>query len=243
MGVFFSNTMKFVIDTSVVEKFPEVKIGLLVVRGLDNSGEHKEVLAHVRTIEQGVRGTLDVQTLADHPKIQDWRAAYSAFGAKPKTYKNSVEALLRRVLKGDTLPDINTVVNVYNSMSIKHILPAGGDDMDNIEGDLRLTIAAGGEPFTMLGSQEQEQVESGEVIYRDDTGVLCRRWNWRECDKTKMTAETKNVCLVLEGLQSTTQEELSLALEELKGLITTYCGGNAKTFILDKNTNEVKLDE
>ncbi|MBC8495606.1 hypothetical protein H8D36_05615 [archaeon] len=233
--------MQFVIDNSILAKFPEVKIGVLVAKNIDNSGSDAKLTSELRSVEEDVRSKLDVQTLVDNSKISDWRKAYSAFGSKPKTYKNSVEALIRRVLKGDELPDINKIVNIYNLISLKHILPAGGDDIDKVDGDVTLTIAKGGENFTLLGSLQEEVADEGEVIYQDNKEVLCRRWNWRECDKTKMTVETKNVCIVLEALESTTKEELSVALEELKEKVETFCKGETETFFLDKEKNKINF--
>jgi len=227
--------MRFSIAQEVLEKFPEVKIALVVAKGIDNAKVSDELLSELRSVENEIKQKLKLETLTTHPKIVDWRNAYSFFGAKPKTFKNSVESLLRRVLKHGELPTINAIVNTYNMMSIKHILPAGGDDLDKVDGNITLTIAKGGEPFTLLGGASTEQAEKGEVIYRDDKEVVCRRWNWRECDKTKMTEETKNVCLVIESLQSTTKEELLIAMNELKEKVMEYVGGEITTHVLDKN--------
>jgi len=225
--------MKLTIDKSVLEMFPALKIGVLVAKNIDNSKENKELQQETRDIELHVRNNFELQTLVDFLPVKDWRDAYSKFGAKPKTFKNSIETLMRRVLKGDNLPDINTVVNLYNMISIKHILPAGGDDIDKLDGDITLTIAKGGESFTLLGSRKQETAERGEVIYRDDKEVLCRRWNWRECDKTKMIPETKNVMIVLEVLASVSKEKLEQALQELKEKAKKYLSAECETFILD----------
>lgn len=141
----------------------------------------------------------------------------------------------------EVLPDINNLVNIYNSISIKHILPAGGDDLDKVDGNITLTIARGNEPFTLLGSGKKQSAEAGEVIYRDSKEVLCRRWNWRESDKTKMTENTKTVIVVLEGLKSTSKEQMEKALGDLKQNVIRYCGGKAKTTILDKNFKTIDL--
>jgi len=233
--------MQFKIDQSILDKFSDVKLGLLVAKGIDNTGRNKQAIAKQQETEKEVRTKLEIETLADHPKIKDWRDAYSTFGAKPKTYKNSVEALLRRVLKGDSLPIINNLVTTYNTISIKHMLPAGGDDLDKINGDICLTIAQGSEQFTMLGGKESETVEAGEVIYRDDKEVLCRRWNWRECDKSKMAETTKNVCIVLEGLSNTSEKELKIALEELQQDVQKVCGGKSEMYVLNKENSFVEF--
>src|SRR3989344_2939818 len=77
--------------------------------------------------------------------------------------------------------------NIYNYISIKHVIPVGGDDLDKIDGDLELTFAKGNEKFVQLNSSEIDHPKKEEVIYKDDKEVTCRRWNWRECDKSKMT--------------------------------------------------------
>ncbi len=230
--------MNLKIDSSIIEKFPELKIGVLIAKNINNSISNDELKQEMRNIESHIKGNFELQTLVDLPFIKDWRNAYSSFGAKPKTFKNSVESLLRRILKGDDLPDINTVVNLYNLISVKYVVPAGGDDIDKVDGDIVLTIAKGCEQFTLLGSMKKEVAESGEVIYRDNKEILCRRWNWSECDKTKMTPETKNVIIVLEALASITKERLKQALQELKEKAEKYLSANCEIAILDSSSLE-----
>jgi lysyl-tRNA synthetase class 2 len=225
--------MDFRIGAGIFDAFPEAKIGVLVVKGLDNSDGSAAIAGFLRVAEETARKGLSVEALAAHPRIDDWRRAYRKFGSDPKTYKNSLEALLRRVLKGGTLPSINPLVDAYNAVSIKHLFPAGGSDLDLVEGDITLTFANGGEQFVPLGNANAESVLPGEVVYKDDASVLCRRWNWRESEKSKMTDATRNVCLVLEGLESSTRRELSYALAELASLLCANCGGTARASVLD----------
>ena len=117
--------------------------------------------------------------LAKHPLLSPWRAAYSEFGAKPSKYNSSVEALTRRILKGQKIPRVNKAVDIYNYLSLKQLIPMGADDLDKVDGDISLTIADGAEIFIPLNSEEVEHPEKGEVIYKDHRNVLCRRWNWR----------------------------------------------------------------
>ena len=79
------------------------------------------------------------------------------------------------------------------------------------------------------------------MVYRDDTDVLCRRWNWRECDKSKMTEISKNLCLVVEGLPPFTADEVQRISEELAGAIETQCGGRAAVCVLDRGAPTVEL--
>jgi len=233
--------MKFKIDTRIFEKFPGLKIGVVTARNIDNHGFNDEIMQLIREKEREIRENYDTETLSQHPRIHSWRGAYSSFGAKPKKYKSSVESLYRMILKELDLRHINNIVDLYNYISIKCMIPAGGDDMAKVDGDITLKFAVGDEPFTALNSKEKETAKEGEVVYTDSKEVLCRRWNWRECDKTKMTEETKDVILVVEALPPVTKEELDEVEEDLSQLITKYCGGEIRTAILDDGKREIEI--
>lgn len=127
-----------------------------------------------------------LQRTADHPHLAAWRAAFRAFGAKPSKYPSSAAALAGRVLKGESLPRINLLVDLYNAVSVRHMIPVGGEDAEQLEGTLRLAVASGDEQFDPPGDgTDVETVSPGEIVWRDDRGVTCRRWNWRQGRRTK----------------------------------------------------------
>jgi DNA/RNA-binding domain of Phe-tRNA-synthetase-like protein len=150
-------------------------------------------------------------------KIDAWKEAYRAFGAKPQRTRPSVDALTRRL----PLPEINQVVDAYNAVSVKHALPIGGEDLDRYAGPARLIRAVGDE----ASEEALGQPEPGEVIWRDDVGVTCRRWNWRQVVRTRLTEETTNAIFLLERLEPMTLEELKEAGEELADLLAELSPG------------------
>jgi len=232
---------KFVITKEVFEKFPELNIGLVVARGIDNTGEEKEVLDLISKQETEIKSKYNLETLPEDPIIDAWRKAYSSFGAKPKKYKSSVENLYRMILEDIQLRHINKIVDIYNYVSIKNMIPVGGDDIDKIDGDITLKIATGEEKFVQLNSDEVQNPKPDEVVYADDKEILCRRWNWRECDKSKMTTNTQNVALVVEGLPPTTKDEVEKVISELNGLVKKYCRGEISTYILSSNNPQESI--
>ena len=145
---------------------------------------------------------LDGRAPHEDPHMVAWRAAYTAFGAKPSRTRNSAEALAKRALADGGLPRINALVDVYNAISVAHLIPVGGEDLDHIKGGMRLVRAAGGEDFvTMAGGERAvEHPEPGEVVWRDDEGVTCRRWNWRQGPRTRLTEASVNAIFLLEGM-------------------------------------------
>lgn len=234
--------MQFKIKKEIFEKYPKLVIGVVVAQGINNEGESQEVLNLTRTREKEIKENFETETLSKTPKIASWRAAFFAFGAKPKEYKCSVENLYRMIIKGIELRHINKIVDVYNYISIKHMVPVGGDDIDKVEGDIVLRLADGTETFKALNSEEIKNPKPGEVIYCDEKEVLCRRWNWRECDKSKMTETTKNVILVVEGLPPVNHTAVQEIIDELAELIKKYCDGDIAKNILDISCQEIEIN-
>lgn len=233
--------MKFKIESDIFERFPGLNIGIVIARQINNQGRNDELMDLIREKEKEILAEYDTETLSQYPRIESWRKAYSSFGAKPKKYKSSVESLYRMILNGTNLRHISKIVDIYNHVSIKYMIPVGGDDLAKVDGDIRLKFARGDEIFISLNSQEEQSAKPGEVVYVDEGEVLCRRWNWRECDKTKMTEATKDVVLVSEGLPPFTQGEIQEIVEDLSSMVKDYCGGETETAILNQTRRELEI--
>ncbi len=232
------------VDESLFSLFPEAVIGVLVVRGTDNNGSAPEVRALLDEALESVLESIGTIPLVQHPRIATWREAYRAFGAKPKKYPSSIEALSRRALKGQSLPSINSLVDLYNAVSLRHLVPMGGEDLDAVQGDLVLSRASEDEKAVLLlGDREEKVPTPGEVIYRDGGGAVCRRWNWREADRTKLTEQTRSALLVAEGLPPILTGDIEAALSDLETLIQKFCGGRTRIEILTQSRPQVLLKE
>ncbi|UED87748.1 B3/B4 domain-containing protein [Streptomyces profundus] len=136
----------------------------------------------------------------EHPHLVAWHEAFRAAGAKPKRTRPSADALLRRLATG--LPRVNRLTDIYNAISIAHVVPLGGEDLDHYRGAPRLERATGEETFdtTAGGASVVESPDPGEVVWRDGLGVTCRRWNWRQCRRTQLTDTTARALFVLDAL-------------------------------------------
>jgi len=227
----------------VFQLFPDTVLGVVIAHDIDNTVENGALLEGLRREEERVRERLGGVQVVEHPHIATWREAYRRFGAKPKDHPSSIENLVRRALKGQPLPSINPLVDLYNTVSLRHLVPVGGEDLDRVEGDVLLAIATADEPpVLLLGEAEPRPPKPGEVIYKDGAGAICRRWNWKEADRTKLTPATRNAVLVIEGLPPVGRDLVQRAAEELAGLIRACCGGRVATSLLDRDRPRVSLD-
>lgn len=233
---------KLRVADSIFDSFPGAILGILIARNINNTGERSEVISALRQEEAKTMERFAGVAVSEHPQILPWREAYRKFGAKPKDYPSSVENLIKRVSKGYSVPHINMLVDLYNTISLRHIVPAGGEDLDKIDGDIELIFASDHEaPVRLLGEPEERSPKPGEVIYKDSAGAICRRWNWKEADRTKFTETTKNAVLVIEGLPPVYRIQIEHIIQELAALILEYCGGNVTNGIIDKDNGEYEF--
>ncbi|MER7212233.1 phenylalanine--tRNA ligase beta subunit-related protein [Streptosporangium sp. NPDC000239] len=204
------------VDPAVSALRPDFAVLAMAVYGLRNGPTDDRSRAWLATAAQEA-------VSADDPKVEAWREAYRAFGAKPQRTRPSVDALVRRM----PLPEINLVVDAYNTVSVRHGLPIGGEDLGRYAGAARLVRAVGDEPFEVIDKGETviDTPEIGEVVWRDDLGVTCRRWNWRQCVRTRITEETTDALFLLERLAPMSLDELHAAGEELKALLEAVTPG------------------
>jgi len=233
--------MKDIVSREVLAKFPDYVRGVVIAKGVDNSGEKQKLAELLRKAVENAVKDESLMEIKNHPRIAPWRQAYLDFGTNPNKFYCSIESLGRRARRGDQLPYINTLVALFNYFSLKHMVPSGGDDLDMAEGDLCLTLAKGSEPFTPLGAEVVEYPAPGEVIYVDNSKVMCRRWNWRQGDQTKLTPATTSVAINVDCLPPVSKDEAKAITGELADLVREFCGGEVSYFLLDATRNEAGI--
>ncbi|MGW1257192.1 B3/B4 domain-containing protein [Streptomyces sp. NPDC002513] len=170
---------------------------------------------------------LDGRAPHEDPHMAAWRTLYTAFGAKPSRTRNSAEALARRALSDAGLPRINVLVDVYNAISVAHLIPVGGEDLALVQGAMRLVRAMGDEEFVTVAGGEGavEHPEAGEVVWCDEAGVTCRRWNWRQGPRTRLTEESTSAVFLLESLAPMPVADVERAGAELAELLEKFSPG------------------
>lgn len=204
------------VDPAVFALRPDYRALLLAVDDLDTSAPGDEASnALLVEAESAARAALKGRPVEEVEQVASWREAYRAFGAKPQRTRNSLEALLRRAESG--LPRVNRLTDIYNAVSVIHQIPLGGEDLMAYGGSPRLIRAGGAEQFdtTADGTEIVEHPEPGEVVWCDDAGVTCRRWNWRQGRRTQLTEATTAALFILDALDPLTDEQVHAAVADL----------------------------
>ena len=211
--------MNFYIETDLLRQYPDIKVGVCIVRGSSNSGNHIDMQKTIDYTCQKVKKKHNEKTIAKIPKIFDWKQFYRSCGDGPAL--SPIEGLIRHLSQGRGLPIINPIVDIYNLVSIKHLLPIHGNDLASIKGPIRLTTT-----------------KEGEIVYRDDIEVLSNKWNCHTASHT-ITKKSQDCLLLIEGLEHTYPIEIIRALRELQDLIEQYCEGQIELHYLDKNISTI----
>jgi len=220
---------KFIADPSFWALFPDAAIGVLSVSGICETarlspGQAAEVAAILKNANAAALEGLDPDIpLSQNRTVAVWREAYQKFPTK-KGARCSIEALLKRVSKGEPVGSIAPTVDITNAISLKYALPIGAEDMDAFDGDLHLGTVAGGEDFLPIGADEPDPPRPGELAYYDAAGVVCRCWNWRDGRRTAVKDATTSEFIAIECVDPDRLEELNAALDELAELLERYTG-------------------
>jgi DNA/RNA-binding domain of Phe-tRNA-synthetase-like protein len=203
------------VDAAVFALRPDYRALLVAVDGIVPGPSDQGSDALLQAAEAAAREALGGGPAEQLPHVVAWREAYRAFGAKPKRTRNSLEALLRRAASG--LPRVNRLTDLYNAVSVLYQIPVGGEDLTRYTGAPRLKRADGDEPFdtTADGVAVIEHPDPGEVVWCDDAGVTCRRWNWRQARRTQLREGTSTALFILDALDPVTGEELHAAAADL----------------------------
>jgi len=233
--------MRFSIQKELFDILPNLTIGMVVAMGVDNTHPSKEIDELLSQSIEEMKKNFIGDKAQEHPRIKPWRTAFSKLGISGSKFPNSIESMARRVLKGDPFPTINPLVDLYNSVSLKYLVPMGGHDLDTLEGDVHLRFAEGWEPFTPMGGGETMTVPKGELVYRDDREVLTRNWVWRQCEKDKATKKTKNIFIPIDVLGEVGRERANEIIQELSHLIPKYLGGTIFSAVLNINNPSIEF--
>jgi DNA/RNA-binding domain of Phe-tRNA-synthetase-like protein len=223
--------MLFTVDPEIFERFPGMRIPVAVATGMRNSTESPGVAELWRAVWSDAAAARAYGNAQSHPRIVPWRERFRAMGVSGKEFPSSAEALLRRALKGGEPFAINPLVDFYNTISLRHVCPAGGFDIGEIAG-LQLRLTRDGDTFHGLDAAEPLSLPPGEIAYTDGQTVLTRHFVWRQAREALVTPATRDVILLSEVLGEVGAETAQAVLDDFRDGLATHFGAEARTFFV-----------
>ena len=231
----------YTIEDDIFKQFPGYCRGVVLAFDVKNSMSPPGLTESLREAEAELRKHVNMDEIATHPRLASWREAYRSFGAKPTNFRSSIEAMVRRVVNNNELPSINTIVDIGNIISLRHLVTVGGHAIDVVTQDIELKKATGEEEFVPFGSDKMEHPLPGEIIFTEGNTVLTRRWSWRQANHTLTLESTTAVEMNVDGLPPVTMTEVEGICQEVIAMIERFCGGKLRYEILSEDNTKIEL--
>jgi DNA/RNA-binding domain of Phe-tRNA-synthetase-like protein len=198
--------------------FPDLVVGVLEGPVVNSEG-NAELWGMINSVSEQIKSTMDAEAIRQVEGIRIGKQAYRRLGKDPNRYRLSAEALMRRIVKGQELYAINTVVDVLNLVSLRSGITIGGFDRGLVDGSVELGIGHTGEEFEAIG-RGLLNVEDLPV-YRDRSGAIGNPTS--DCMRTRITVSTSTVLMLITGFYGA--ENIVEVLESLAGLLARFCQG------------------
>lgn len=214
----------FSIDKEMARKYPSINIGIAVIKGVTIKKNHRELS---KEINQFVKDQehLTNEIIGSYPEIQSYRKVYKEMGIDWHSKRPSPEALLRRIALGKGLYEINTCVDAYNLIVMKHRVSSGAFDLDQMKLPSCLRFPKSGEEILLLGDKEPTKYQKSDLAYFDQIGGYNIYFNYRDAQRTAVTEESKNILINVDGVYDISRTLVERTLKETVDNIIKYCGG------------------
>lgn len=234
--------MRYIVDMAIFGTLPDYTRVVLVARQLNNAQNDAASRHMLRKAAQPAGLIFERQSPARHPHVAPWQQAYEAFGLSISEAEETSEA------PGIPAPQrvrthASPLTNVLNAFALQNLLPAGGDDLDSIAGNVWLRPARGNELFIPVARPERPEAPAiGEIVYVDDGPfVLRRRWHGPQGDTARITPQTRNALLYLDCLPPIDRGKAEELAGKLTRLVTGFFGAHVETYCLTREEPAIEI--
>lgn len=233
--------MKFIIRDEIFEIFPNYVVGVVTGKNLIHDFKSSDLSQLLNeSIQTVLKRFPEESTLSNEPSIKVWRDSFQKLGLNPKDYACSVDAMIRRIIKKGSFPSINPIVDLINSLALRHIVPIGTHDTDKLTGDIEIRVSKQTDIFTPMGGVS-EHINREEFVYADSCEVRTRKWVWRQGDKAKVFPDTKNVFCPIDGFSDVNLIAVEKAAEELEILLKKYFNADTHYYLVNKQNPRIEI--
>ena len=234
--------MKYSVSPEVFALDSRLRFGIVIGKNIKNRLSSGEDEARLRKAEESVRERIKPEALRDVSNIVLYRETMQKAGINPNRFPVSVEAMLKRVLKGDQLPVINALVDLCNAVSLENLITLGAHDLGDIEEDLTVRFSTGSERFLPFGQTEEETMEKGELVFTSGDQVQTRKWIWRQSEIGKTTLDSHHVIFQLVGMADDPEDSLMEALAAITEMVIFDFGGSCTSYLVSPENMEIEFE-
>jgi len=216
--------MELKIEQELIDRFTGLQALIVHMKGVKVVKRDSDLEDFKERIIKEIREKYDIKSLKDVSIFRAYRDFFWKVGIDPTKIRPAAEALIRRIIGGKPIPNINNVVDAYNLASIKSGIAIAAFDEDKLQGELVMRFARKGEGFFGIGMIELRELQGGETIVSDKVNLVAI-YPYRDADATKVTEATENILLMVCGVPGIGREELINAAEIATEYVMKFCDG------------------
>jgi DNA/RNA-binding domain of Phe-tRNA-synthetase-like protein len=206
-----------------------LRAGAVLLRSARVAPAGPELRAETARQAQAIRARFaSAAAVRSAPEVVRFQDLLRQVGVNPRRKQPSLERLLLFALERGDLPAVNNLVDAYNLVSVRTGCSLGAHDLDRISLPVSLRLLTGRESFTPLGREEEVLVMPGEFGYVDARDRVLCRLDLLQAEFSKVTADTTNALLIVEGTAAHPPEVLRQAFADVTELVKRCCGGTAE---------------
>lgn len=215
--------INFSVDQKVLDL--GLKIQAIKITGIINSKSNPTFLEYQNEELEKLKEYWKGNQIENDQILKGFRDLHTKVGRSNKKFVSSPESLIWLLKERGRFPQINTLVDIYNLISIKYKLALGAHDIRKVIDNIALKITDGSEKFISLETHQPENIFPGEYAYVDSGNNVICRLEVIQCEKTKITPESKDVFFIIQGNSNTTIDHIDTATKELIELVNRFCRG------------------
>jgi DNA/RNA-binding domain of Phe-tRNA-synthetase-like protein len=215
------------IESSLRERFPDLNAEIIRFRDVHVDSSNDQLEDYKAEVAEHIKARWSLDLLREDPMFRAYRDFFWRLGIDPTKNRPAAEALIRRVLRDNPIPRINTWVDAYNLVSMETAIPIASFDWGLLAGELLMREAETGEEFTGIGMDKPVTLAGGEAVIEDGERLVAI-YPYRDADHSKVSFETERVLMLMCGAPSITLSTLSDASSLARAVLPRFCGGRAE---------------
>ena len=233
--------MKFIIENKVFETLNNLCVAVIIARGINNTKKIDDISMMLKENIENVEKEFENVKVKESSYIKCYRDAFQKLNINPNKFMCSIEALLTRISKKKGMPEINSVVDLVNAVSIKYKLPMGAHDLDSMNEDFYIRYSTDNDIFLPFGETDTEKMESNELVYASSNDIRTRRWIWRQSEHGKIIESSKNIIFPIDAFVGINDDKAINAREELSNLLSKFFNCEIITGMIDAKNNYIEF--
>ncbi len=217
--------MEVVVSDEVRAAYIDLRLAYVEIREMRIGADSEKVTSILKEVSERISRSVSLETVKDRADFRAYRDFFWRLGVDPTKIRPASEALVRRILRGSSIPRINDFVDSYNVASIETGVPIAAFDLDAVEEEISLRFSKPDEEFHGIGMSLPKPLEKGVLVMSSGEDTIAI-YPYRDAEESKITFETKDAVLISCGVPGISEQTLMEAAGCARDRVISVCGGH-----------------